>query len=130
MTILLSLSIQLIHTMVGLTIKQMKGDQSMGITLQQAKQLTYGDMIYSNRFTMSDNCTPVRWRVNGQIKRWKRDPDRIQIPVKYGLYDHAYLCHGKINNKVYMKSITLELEDFELTEEAAIKTLLNKRRSV
>lgn len=102
----------------------------MGITLQQAKQLTYGDLIYSNHFTMSDNCTPKRWRVNGEVKRWKRDPDRIQIPVKHGLYDHAYLCHGEIANRVYIDSITLELFDFELTEEAAIKILLEKERSV
>jgi len=102
----------------------------MPITLEQAKQLTYGDLIYSNHFTMSDNYTPKRWRVNGQVKRWKRDPNRIQIPVKYGLYAYAYLCHGKISNRVYINSIVLELEDFELTEEAACKTLLDKGRSV
>lgn len=102
----------------------------MPITLQQAKQLTFGDYIYSNHFTYADNCTPKRWRVNGQVKTWKRDPDRIQIPVKYGLYDHAYLCAGTIANKVYMESVTLELEDHELTEEAAIEILLEKGRSV
>ena len=95
----------------------------MPITLEQAKQLTYGDYIYSNRFTYKDNTTPKRWRINGQIKLWKRDPNRIQIPVKYGLYDHAYLCFGTISNKVYMNSITLELRDFELTEEQAIEFL-------
>jgi len=98
----------------------------MPITLQQAKQLTYGDIIYSNHFTGADNKTPVRWRVNGQVKTWKRDSERIQIPVKHGLYDHAYLCAGEINDKVYMKSITLELFDFELTEEAAIETIKAK----
>jgi len=102
----------------------------MPITLQQAKALQFGDYIYSNKFTNADNCTPVRWRINGQVKRWKRDPDRIQIPVKYGLYDHAYLCHGKIGNRIYVDSITLELEDFELTEEAACKSLLETGRSI
>jgi hypothetical protein len=92
----------------------------MPITLEQAKALQFGDYIHSNHFTMADNSTPVRWRVNGMVKRWKRDPDRIQIPVKYGLYDHAYLCHGEIADKVYMRSITLELENFELTEKAAV----------
>jgi len=97
----------------------------MPITLKQAKQLTYGDVIYSNQFTNA-NKTPRRWRVNGQVKIWKRDPNRIQIPVKYGLYNHAYLCHGEISNKVYMRSITLELRDFELTEEQAIEILKEK----
>ena len=95
----------------------------MPITLQQAKQLTYGDIIYSNHFTGADNQTPIKWRVNGQVKRWKRDPDRIQIPVKHGLYNHAYLCHGKVNNRTYVDSIILELENFELTEEAAIEKI-------
>ena len=91
----------------------------MPITLQQAKKLTYGDMIYSNRFLNASNEFPIRWRVNGQVKRWKRDPDRLQIPVKHGLYNHAYLCHGKISNRVYIDSIVLELEDFELDEDTA-----------
>ena len=90
----------------------------MGITLEQAKQLDYGDIIYSNRFTGADNKTPIRWRVNGGVKTWKLDPERIQIPVKHGLYDHAYLCHGKIADSIYSK-IILELEDFELDEDTA-----------
>lgn len=102
----------------------------MPITLKQAKQLTFGDYIYSNHFTNADNCTPKRWRVNGQVKRWKTDSNRIQIPMKYGLYNHAYLCAGTIADKVYMKSVTLELDDFELTEETAIEILLEKGRSV
>jgi hypothetical protein len=99
----------------------------MGITLQQAKALQFGDLIYSNHFTGADNQTPVKWRVNGQVKRWKRDPDRIQIPFKHGLYDHAYLCHGEIGDRIYMKSITLELNDFELNEDDAIKAIKENR---
>src|SRR5574337_1181038 len=30
-------------------------------------------------------------RINGAIKRWKRDPDRVEIPVKYGMYETARL---------------------------------------
>jgi len=97
----------------------------MPITLKQAKQLTYGDVIYSNQFTNA-NKTPRRWRVNGQVKIWKRDPNRIQIPVKYGLYNHAYLCAGTISNKVYYYSTVLELENFELDNDKAIEILKEK----
>lgn len=31
---------------------------------------------------------PQKWRLNGAIKTWKRDPKRIQIPLKHGLYDY------------------------------------------
>ena len=98
----------------------------MPITLEQAKQLTHGDIIYSNQFTNSDKKTPRRWRISGEAKLWKRDSNRIQIPVKYGLYNHGYLCAGTISDKIYMKSITLELRDYELTEEKAIEILKEK----
>lgn len=29
----------------------------------------------------------ARVRVNGRVKTWKRDPSRIEIPVKFGMYD-------------------------------------------
>lgn len=28
---------------------------------------------------------PIRWRRNGDTQRWKRDPLRFRIPVKFGL---------------------------------------------
>ena len=27
-----------------------------------------------------------RWRRNGKTQRWKRDPNRFRVPVKFGLY--------------------------------------------
>lgn len=31
------------------------------------------------------------WRRNGQIKTWKRDPERFQVPIKYGLRGYGYM---------------------------------------
>lgn len=93
----------------------------MGITVEQAKQLTYGDYIYSNRFTNADGKSPIRWRVNGQVKTWKRDHNRLQIPVKHGLRDFAYLCFGEISNRVYVDSIVLDPDEFELDEDIAME---------
>jgi hypothetical protein len=28
-------------------------------------------------------------KINGAIRIWKRDPDRVEIPVKYGMYEFA-----------------------------------------
>lgn len=28
-------------------------------------------------------------KINGRIRTWKRDPDRIEVPVKYGMYEYA-----------------------------------------
>ena len=33
--------------------------------------------------------TPQRWRRNGAIKTFKRDDQRIIIPLKYGLYGYG-----------------------------------------
>ena len=30
-------------------------------------------------------------KVNGAVKTWKRDVDRVEIPVKYGMYECATL---------------------------------------
>lgn len=32
-----------------------------------------------------------RVRLNGAIKTWKREPDRFEIPIKYGMYECARL---------------------------------------
>lgn len=38
----------------------------------------------------------VQCRVNGKVKRWKREPDRIEIPVKRGLYEFAYITNENV----------------------------------
>jgi hypothetical protein len=30
-------------------------------------------------------------KINGAIRTWKREPDRIEIPIKYGMYEYATL---------------------------------------
>ena len=60
------------------------------ITLEQAKQLNHGDILYHTENRNADG-TPQRWRVNGQVKRWKRDTNRIRVPLKHGLYQYDYL---------------------------------------
>ena len=50
------------------------------LTLEQAKELRYGDYLVDEY--------GKRWKVNGEVKRWKRDPDRIRVPLKHGLYSY------------------------------------------
>jgi hypothetical protein len=53
------------------------------ITLEEAKRLDYGDELW-----MLDRYgEAVRVRVVSKVKRWKRDPDRVEFSVKYGLYE-------------------------------------------
>jgi hypothetical protein len=47
----------------------------MPITLEEAKKLIIGDILYSN-------LTGRKWEVSGKIKAWKRK-SKVQIPVKF-----------------------------------------------
>ena len=66
------------------------------ITLEQAKRLRPGDILYHKLHCNSDG-TPQRWRVNGQVKRWKRQPDKIRVPLKHGLYAYDYLENNHLD---------------------------------
>ena len=42
-----------------------------------------------------------RWRtvkVNGKVRTWKRDSERIEVPCKYGLYEYFVLTARDIDN--------------------------------
>ena len=33
--------------------------------------------------------TAKRCKINGKVRTWKRNPSRVEVPVKYGLYEYA-----------------------------------------
>lgn len=66
------------------------------ITLQQAKGLKPGQILYHTKNTNADR-TPQRWKVNGQVKTWKRTPEKVRVPVKHGLYRYDYLTEDDLN---------------------------------
>lgn len=66
------------------------------ISVKQAKKLTYRDTIYVKNQYGSDGYR-VRWRINGKVKTWKRNPDKIEIPIKHGLYDYGYLDNSNLD---------------------------------
>jgi len=66
------------------------------ITIEQAKQLKRDQIVYHMSKRNADG-TPQRWRINGKPKIWKRNPDRVQIPVKHGLYSYDYLTQDDLH---------------------------------
>lgn len=74
------------------------------MTLREAKKLTPGQIILSKYLKNADG-TPWRWKVNGEVKRWKRDKDRIKIPLKRGQYNFAYLDNTNLNLFTLKKEI-------------------------
>lgn len=46
--------------------------------------------------TISGDAREVK--VNGAVRRWKRDASRIEVPCKYGLYEYFTLYARDIND--------------------------------
>lgn len=65
------------------------------LIIDRAKTLHRGDIVYEKDRYNADN-TPRRWKVNGKVKRWKGDSNRISIPVKHGLYNYGYIDNHTI----------------------------------
>jgi len=40
-----------------------------------------------------------KWRLNGRIQTWKRDANRVRIPVKFGLYSYDAITQSEVGNK-------------------------------
>jgi len=57
------------------------------MTLDEIKALGYGDHV---DFKANDG-TLRRIKINGEVKRWKRDADRVRVSVKYGMYETGQL---------------------------------------
>ena len=53
------------------------------MTLEEVKTLNYGDHPY----VLLNNGKVGTCKVNGKVRLWKRDPNRIEIPCKYGMYE-------------------------------------------
>jgi len=63
------------------------------MTLEEAKKLTRGDVLH---FDLGERCE--RWRVNGKVLTWKKQPDRILIPAKFGLYDYTHFSQNDLGS--------------------------------
>jgi hypothetical protein len=79
------------------------------VTLQEAKALRHGQTLYHNTLRNADGSAQ-RWRVNGAVKTWKRNPERVQIPVKHGLYDYGYVTETDLES-FSLYDMTQEEED-------------------
>lgn len=63
------------------------------MTLDEAKSLSYGEHVW----ILANDGSAREVKVNGQPKTWKRSPERVEVPVKYGLYEYARFDEREIN---------------------------------
>ena len=68
----------------------------MSITIEQAKALNPGDMLHHDTFKNADGSCQ-RWKVNGIPQTWKRDPNRVRVPVKHGLKSYDQITNSELH---------------------------------
>ena len=59
----------------------------------EAKGLQFGEKLHLHILRGNARGTE-RWRVNGQVRTWKRTPERFLVPLKHGLYDYFYMSEN------------------------------------
>jgi len=69
------------------------------LTFERAKQLQYGDVLYHTSYKNSDG-TPRRWKVNGAVQLWVKDPSRIRVPLKHGLRGYGAITETDFVNGI------------------------------
>ena len=74
---------------------------SLNLTLPRlqalAREGTLSMQIFHHSTLVNADNTPVRARVNGKLKLWKRDTTRFQLPMKYGLRQCFYITSDNIH---------------------------------
>jgi hypothetical protein len=80
------------------------------ITLEQAKNLKHGQIIY-HIYNRNADKTPQRWRVNGMVKTWKTRPDEVRVPIKHGMKNCDYLTERELHLVCLTEQEALECKD-------------------
>lgn len=93
--------------------KQIDGSKCKPLSLEEAKNLKYGNTVYFRKENDSRGALK-KVKVNGQVKTWKRNTERVQIPWKYGLYDYGYIT------ELYLDDWTLESKPYERFENVRV----------
>lgn len=67
------------------------------MTINDAKQLQPGRIVHiDGEYNARGKCR--NFRVNGQVRTWKRSPDRIRVPLKYGLYGYGAMTEDNVHS--------------------------------
>lgn len=67
------------------------------MTLNQVKALSYGDYIKHEHYINADGSYTCI-KVSGRPKTWKRNPERVQVPVKIGFWQYGYITEHDLDH--------------------------------
>lgn len=89
------------------------GSKCLPLTLEQAKALKHGQVLYS-RLRNDSRGELCRIKITGQVKLWKRSPGRVSVPWKHGLYVCGYITEHNL------EEWSLESRPFERFENVRV----------
>ena len=64
-------------------------------------------------------------KVNGKVRTWKRDPNRVEIPIKYGLYEYGTFTARDIN-RVLIPTLPPLADGSPLADKIAANQMLDE----
>ena len=67
------------------------------LTPAEALQLKRGDMLLHNTMTYADGIRPMKFKVTGRPKVWKRS-GAFRVPIKFGLSGHHQITEENCSN--------------------------------
>jgi hypothetical protein len=66
------------------------------MTLSEVRALKSGDRVR----LILNNGRIGEAKINGAIKVWKSDPSRIEVPIKYGLYEYTHFDSSEATQRL------------------------------
>jgi hypothetical protein len=86
-------------TDMAIKLNKYDGKQGVGffrsMTEAELRDLQYGDTVWF--LTCNGAGDARRIKINGRVKLWKRDAERIEIPAKYGMYEYHTFHRGDVH---------------------------------
>ena len=66
-------------------------DRPTNPPIRRYRRLTLAEIraLSGHALVIRNDGKVAQVKINGAVKTWKRDPSRVEVPVKYGLYEYA-----------------------------------------
>ena len=71
--------------------KTVKGIKYVNVTIKDIQEAKHNTIFHFFQNGEVKNC-----RVSGECRRWKREPKRVHLPVKVGLYQNHYINNSNM----------------------------------
>lgn len=76
------------QTMTGLDYRHGKSKNAASISYRMMTAAEARTLWASHAPARDQNGNIRMVKINGKVRTWKRDPSRVEVPCKYGMYDY------------------------------------------